>query len=93
MFVFALADSLLVAHGEIFHLLSSLIATAVLIGLAIVNGAIAIPLGMFLGWRLFRSKTKRFRFVFGSVVAVITFLSLCFAELVALLAIVDVPKP
>ncbi len=85
-------DAAIIALGEVFRLLGSLLGGLALIVVAIVNGLIAIPVGSLLGWATFRSRRKRTRVAIGVVATLAMFVALWIVELVVLISIIDTPK-
>lgn len=85
-------DTVIIAHGEVFRLLGSLLGGLALLVVAIVNGLFAIPVGLLTGWATFRGRRKRVRVAIGLVATLVTFVGLWIVELVALMNLIDVPK-
>lgn len=72
------------------QLLKSVLLGALLIGSAVFNAAIAIPLGILIPWRRLRSWTTKRRIIAGTAIAFGTFILLSLAEVVALGVLVEV---
>jgi len=72
------------------QLLKSVLLGALLIGSAVFNAAIAIPLGILIPWRRLRSWTTKRRIIAGTAIAFGTFVLLSLAEVIVLGILVDV---
>ena len=83
---------MIIAHGEVFLLLGSMLGGLALIVIAIVNGLIAVSVGSLTGLATFRTRRTRVRIAFGVIVTLMTFVALWIVELVALIYFIDVPK-
>ncbi|MCU0718375.1 MAG: hypothetical protein MUC83_01630 [Pirellula sp.] len=87
-----LLDAPIIAHGELFRLLGSLIGGLALIVVAIVNGMVAIPVGTLIGFATFRASRKRFRVAVGMFATLTTFVVLWIAEFLFLINYIDISK-
>ena len=85
-------DAMIIAHGEVFRLLASLLGGVALIVVAVVNGLIAVSVGSLLGCATFRTRRTRVRVAIGVIVALMTFVALWMVELVTLIHFIEVPK-